>query len=105
MIQATFNMDENENIRAFKVEGHAGYAPSGRDIVCAAVSSLVIGTINGMHELTNAIFETYLEDGITEVFIKESNKYSNVLLKSMYLSLVSIHEEYPGNIAITATRE
>lgn len=43
MIQATFHMNEKEDILAFKVEGgHAGYAPSGRDIVCAAVSSLVI---------------------------------------------------------------
>lgn len=100
MIQATFHMNENEDILAFKVEGHAGYAPSGRDIVCAAVSVLVIGTINGMHELTDAIFETYLEEGFTVLFIKESNQLSNVLLKSMYLSLSNIHEEYPGNLVI-----
>ena len=29
------------------IEGHAGYAPKGRDIVCAAVSALVYTLING----------------------------------------------------------
>ena len=31
--------------------GHAGFDQSGRDIVCAAISILVINTINSIEEL------------------------------------------------------
>lgn len=100
MIQATFHMDEKENIMAFKVEGHAGYAPSGRDVVCAAVSALVVGTINGLEVLTDAAFDTAVSHGFTKVDIKEPTAYSNVLLKSMLLSLEGIQNEYPENIEV-----
>lgn len=101
MIQATFNMNDKGEIDSFKVEGHAGYAPSGLDVVCAAVSALVIGTINGLEALTDATFDTAVGHGITSVCIKNSTHSSNVLLRSLMLSLESIQEEYPNNLELT----
>ena len=34
------------------VDGHAGYAAAGSDIVCAAVSTLTINTINSIDQFT-----------------------------------------------------
>lgn len=100
MIQATFNKNGKGDITSFKVEGHAGYAPSGRDVVCAAVSALVVGTINGLEALTDATFDTAVSHGFTRVDIKEPTAYSNVLLNSMLLSLEGIQEEYPNNLVV-----
>ena len=36
----------------FDLEGHAGYSEAGTDIVCAAVSVLVINTINAVEMYT-----------------------------------------------------
>ena len=35
------------------VNGHAGYAEAGSDIVCAAVSALTINTVNSIDKFTN----------------------------------------------------
>ena len=36
----------------FQTSGHAGYAPEGQDIVCAAASVLTINTINAIEQFT-----------------------------------------------------
>lgn len=100
MIYVTIEKNAQDEITSFKVEGHAGYAPSGRDVVCAAVSALVVGTINGLEALTDATFDTMVSHGFTRVDIKVSTPYSNVLLNSMLLSLEGIQEEYPANVVI-----
>lgn len=100
MIQFTFNKNKEGSITSFKVEGHAGYAPHGQDIVCAAVSTLVIGTINGLQELTDAPFDATVDEGIAEVEIYTPSSYSNVLVRSMVMSLEGIQEEYSEFINI-----
>ena len=40
MTTVTFHT-EGSRIVSFEVQGHSGYAPEGRDIVCAAVTSAV----------------------------------------------------------------
>ncbi|WP_414838889.1 ribosomal-processing cysteine protease Prp [Carnobacterium sp. TMP28] len=100
MIQATFSKNEDGEITSFKVEGHAGYAPSGRDIVCVAVSALVVGTINGSEGLTDATIDTAVSHRFIKVDIKKPTPYSNVLINSMLLSSKGIQEEYLDNLAV-----
>lgn len=100
MIYVTIDKNERDEITSFKVEGHAGFAPSGRDIVCAAVSSLVIGTVNGLSQLTDAEFDAEVNEGVVEMTIQESTAYSNILLRSMVMSLEGIQEEYSDNLTI-----
>lgn len=100
MIYVTIEKNVKDEIKSFKVEGHAGFAPSGRDIVCAAVSSLVIGTVNGLRQLTDAELDAKVDDGVVEVTIRKTTAYSNILLRSMCMSLEGIQEEYPDNLVI-----
>ena len=37
----------------FLSRGHAGYAEEGQDIVCAAVSALIITTVNSLEKFTD----------------------------------------------------
>lgn len=41
MIKITYNEYPEEDLMRLRAEGHAGYAPKGQDIVCAAVSTLM----------------------------------------------------------------
>ena len=86
-----------ESITGFSSEGHAGYAKHGRDIVCAAVSALVMNTLNSIHEFTSDVFEYDEEEkkGMIRVRITSAvSPETTLLFKSLVLGLQSIQEEY-----------
>lgn len=77
--------------------GHSGYADSGSDIVCAAVSVLVINTINAIEEFAKESMEivTGQEDGIIDViFVNPVNEKTKLLMDTMVLGLKSIEKQY-----------
>lgn len=80
------------------MEGHAGFAAYGNDIVCAAVSVLVINTINSIEAFTEDTFENAVHQekdvvtfGLTSNPVSEK---AELLLESLVLGLTSIAEEY-----------
>ena len=97
MICVTIVQNKDKQIRAFQVSGHAGYAESGQDIVCSAVSALTITTINAMELYTSQSFEIDQdeEDGIITVnFLDDLNHDAELLMNSLILGLRSIENEY-----------
>ena len=97
MICVTIVQNKDKQIRAFQVSGHAGYAESGQDIVCSAVSALTITTINAMELYTSQSFEIDQdeEDGIITVnFSDNLNHDAELLMNSLILGLRSIENEY-----------
>ena len=40
--------EENKKIKEIKIKGHAFYDDYGKDIVCAAFSSILITTVNAI---------------------------------------------------------
>lgn len=76
--------------------GHAGAGSYGSDIVCAAVSALVINTVNSVRIIAEDPSEAYSdeEDGEIRFFPEEpKNHDTQVLMQSMLLGLQSIEEE------------
>ena len=70
MIKAIFYQKDGITF-GFSVTGHAGYDESGKDIVCAGVSALVINTINSLETFTDDnIISRIEEEGMTKVKIK-----------------------------------
>ena len=51
MIEVTVYKTMRHEYAGFDMSGHAGYDDIGKDIVCAAVSVLVINTLNSMSVL------------------------------------------------------
>ena len=86
-----------ESVTGFCSEGHAGYARHGKDIVCAAVSALVMNTMNSIHSFTSDVFD-YKEDekkGMIDFrIVSEPSPETKLLLKSLILGLQGIQEEY-----------
>jgi uncharacterized protein YsxB (DUF464 family) len=97
MINVTVYRDSSHHYRGFRCEGHAGYADSGEDIVCSAVSVLVFNTINAIDQLTEDAYElgTDPDTGLVDVSFPENLHHDAALLmKAMVMGLASIEENY-----------
>ena len=46
---------DERGVRSLTVSGHSGYAESGRDIVCAAVSTLITTCANAMESAAGLV--------------------------------------------------
>ncbi|MDC7278369.1 MULTISPECIES: ribosomal-processing cysteine protease Prp [Pseudobutyrivibrio] len=96
MISVTITRHNNEIVNV-SLEGHAGYADHGQDIVCAAVSVLVINTFNSIEQFTDDAFASEAaEDGgyMTMAFPEGISDKSKLLLDSMILGLDEIQKQY-----------
>ena len=60
MTHITFFKNSEKEITGFYSAGHAGYAESGSDIICSAISVLTINTINSV-SYTHLTLPTKLE--------------------------------------------
>lgn len=97
MTTVTIIKSKNGEYKKVSCEGHADYADAGSDIVCCAISVLVINTINSLDELTGAQMEvdTDEERGFIECRFTDSlDKGSILLLDSMILGLQSVVSQY-----------
>jgi len=79
--------------------GHAMYAEFGKDIVCAAVSSTVITTINAILRFGRTIQYVEKKDGLTIQIIKNDH-ITKTLLDNMITLLQELEENYEENIKI-----
>lgn len=84
-------------VTGFRCIGHSGYAQSGKDIVCAAVSMLVINTVNAIEAFTVSEFnlDTEEESGLIAFQLKEEPDHdTKLLLDTMFLGLQDIQNNY-----------
>ncbi len=100
MITARLFQNSDKQYWGFQIEGHAGYAEEGEDIICAAVSVLALNTANSIEALTKADPKCSMEDGFLSCEVpdlrKTAQSYPDVtlLLDSLALGLKSIAETY-----------
>lgn len=97
MITATFK-ENNKLIHKFIIEGHANFAPTGQDIVCAAVSSLVLATCNALLYLEEC--EVADEDGLLVCTVKEPSEITNTLMQPLLIGLNGIAEKHPNHLKV-----
>ena len=98
MITVTVSKDSNGVYKEVCLEGHAGYGEYGQDIVCAAVSALVINTVNSIEQFTDDVAEVYDEQEETGRygfrFASAIGKDAKLLVDSLILGLTGIQEDY-----------
>lgn len=85
------------------IEGHAGYAPHGQDIVCAAVSALVQTFIASVEELNaDEIKAVKSKEGqIQTILYKHLTERAQVLLDAFFVGVRMIADSYPSNLRLT----
>lgn len=99
MIQAKFYKSQ-ELLTGFTFSGHSGYAESGEDIVCAAVSSAVQLTVNMLDEF-DCDPNVSAEENVVDCRITASHLTADAILTVFRKHLESILEEFPKTIKIT----
>ena len=81
----------------YRVEcsGHAGDAPAGENIVCAAISALVINCFNSVERFTEDFVSSETsKDGITSLQLKENISHdTELLVKSLECGLKDISKD------------
>ena len=105
MIEVTVYKTMRHEYAGFDMSGHAGYDDIGKDIVCAAVSVLVINTLNSIERFTDDKTTCVSDEnsGTVEFRFKDHPSHdAALLLDSMILGLEDIEdsEEYESYIDI-----
>lgn len=94
-----FVKKENSNIKEILFKGHALYSDYGRDIVCAAISSIVITTINGILSIDKGAI-SYIEKPNLVIKINNNSFVCDKLIENMLNLLKELEHDYPKNIEI-----
>ncbi len=90
-------LKENGNYRSFSCQGHAGYEDEGKDIVCAAVSILVINTANSLDKFTDNQLTASDDKYIRWEFNDIPDEKGQLLMDSLVLGLKGIESKYGSN--------
>ncbi|MGI6010337.1 MAG: ribosomal-processing cysteine protease Prp [Ruminococcus sp.] len=87
-------------------KGHAGYGEEGSDIVCAAVSALMINTVNSIEKFTEDDFSGEQGDGFLSLrFTDTVSEKTKLLMDSLILGLKTIQENYGRNFLEITSEE
>jgi uncharacterized protein YsxB (DUF464 family) len=95
----------DRRIASFAVEGHAQYAKPGKDIVCAGVSAVTVGTVNAIEALAGVQLPAVVKIGwvssdIPEQADKAVEEKLQLQLESMVVMLDSIAQSYGKHVVI-----
>jgi len=94
------------SIVELRTEGHAGYADPGEDIVCAAVTALVVTAQLGLEHVAAHPHEGRADAGIAYCRLlpggtPESAVKAQAILETTLLGLKDIEKDYKDYIRVT----
>lgn len=99
MIKVRFSVGDRQ-LKGFEISGHAMFADSGKDIICAAVSSAAYMAANTVTEIIRADAKAQAEDGAMALTLNEPNEQAETVLRGLELHLTELSKQYPQNIKI-----
>ncbi len=98
MLKIIVNKKENL-IKKVTFIGHAMYDDYGKDIVCAASSSILITTVNAILKYNSEAIEVNESKNVV-VNVLYTDKFINILLDNMIDLLKDLESQYRKNIII-----
>lgn len=78
------------------MEGHAGYAKKGNDIICAGVSVLAQGLIRSLNCLTDDRISYQIRDGHIDIKYENLSEQGQLLVDSFFIAVSDIQLTYGG---------
>ncbi|MDD7739705.1 MAG: ribosomal-processing cysteine protease Prp [Fusicatenibacter sp.] len=105
MICITVTQSDGEYVSVESI-GHAEYAEEGQDIICAAVSALIVNTVNSVETFTKDRILSESGDGYVYFSFPDGySKDTELLVKSLLLGLGSIRRDYGAQYLEIAFKE
>lgn len=99
MIKVRFSVGDRQ-LNGFEISGHALFAESGKDIICAAVSSAAYMAANTVTDIIRADAKAQAEDGAMVLTLNEPNTQAETVLRGLELHLTELSKQYPQHIKI-----
>lgn len=83
-----------------KIQGHAGYAENGKDIVCAGATALVQTLIESIEGLTQDKIQYEISPGRVDIHYRNLSEEGKLLVDSFFIGVCSIADEFPDCVRI-----
>lgn len=83
-----------------KISGHAGYAETGKDIVCAGVTALTQTLIKSMADLTEDKIEYEVSPGRADIYCGDLSEAGKLLVDSFFIGICQIADEFPDYVRV-----
>ena len=101
MITASFSK-KNGKFYKFRISGHSGYAESGNDIVCAAVSSMTMLTINNITDTfgISALADVDPEGPVIDFQLNSNDERGCALIAGLEREISVLAEDYPKFVRV-----
>ena len=100
MIEIEIYEEKDGRISAFSVHGHSGFAPKGRDIVCAGVSALAQTALLGLGRHLHREIDYHVEpSGDLQMELREApDDFTETILRTMRMGIEEIEKLYPDAV-------
>ena len=110
MIRIVFYQTE-AGLTGFRAHGHAGYAESGSDIVCAAVSAVLETACEGIQSVLRIAVQVQQNDetgflsAALPPSLSESQRHdAGVMLAAAQAGLRAIQRQYPDHVRLISRK-
>ncbi|NLY62479.1 MAG: ribosomal-processing cysteine protease Prp [Erysipelothrix sp.] len=99
MVLITF-LKENDKFKSLSITGHSQFDDIGSDIVCAGISAIAFGALNGFNELAEENFDIKVSDNLIEVEALNDACINDKLFSFTYYQFNTVFVQYPNYINI-----
>ena len=83
-----------------EISGHADYAESGKDIVCAGVTALTQSLIRSLEGLTSDKIKYEISPGRADIHYRNLSEEGMLLVDSFFIGVCQITNEFPEYVRI-----
>ena len=96
---------DGDRITGFSVSGHSGYAESGSDIVCAAISTAVTMAETTINDVCGAKAKVRVKEEDARVTLTlpascDEEETVQAVLAGFMLTLINLRDDYPDYIEV-----
>ena len=92
-------LKKDNDLKKIIIKGHAMFDDFGKDIVCAAVSSTVITSVNACLSIDENSL-TYDDKEGLEIEVKKNDVITYKIIDNMISNLKELEKAYPKNVQI-----
>ncbi len=107
MVEVRIRKDSRDRLSSFFASGHAGWAESGEDVVCAAVSTVLQAAWLGLSEVARIDVDVKREGGkltVTWPDRSRDDRAVNAIVATAALSVERIAAQYPEHVRVIHER-
>lgn len=96
MIHVAFVENDNGFV-SIEIKGHAGSGPYGHDLVCSAISAIVLGGLNNLQDGDDSYRSEVKEGYVYLEALKEVSEHDKIVLETIEKQLESVASSCPKN--------